>query len=87
MLLQGVLEVSPDGKRWEVVSSNKSGIPIVDRTQDALKCLKGTSQVFIRARLFANKDFSSSRVQYSQFLRSEPAKNQFPRVRFLVIPK
>ena len=84
---QAFLEVSGDGTRWEVVWSSKSGSPIVDRKQEALNSLKGTSQVFIRARLFATNSFNQNRVQRSQFLRSEPAKNSFPSVKFIVIPK
>ena len=84
---QAFLEVSADGKRWEVVWSSTSGSPIVDRQQEALNSLKGTSQVFIRARLFATNSFNQNRVQRSQFLRSEPAKNSFPSVRVIVIPK
>ena len=71
------MEISIDGDHWFTLYSNSSTAGIKD-DPSVLKKARGSRVLFIRARLFATKSYNGNRVQYSQFLRSEPDNGERP---------
>lgn len=66
-LAKGKLELSCDGEKWHVVFESDSSVPLVDNRTSVLPLLKGSSVVYLRAKLFSS--VHGKRVRFSQFLR------------------
>ena len=73
---KGYLDVSLDGKTWTNVVANTSADGVVYPV-DPTAVLRGGTTIYVRARLFATKEYAVNNVAYSQFLRSRPELGVF----------
>ncbi len=83
-LAQGTLEISNDGKNWDVIYHSESGVPLVDRRRSVLPLLKGTQVFHLKAKLFCSVR-GKKQVCFTQFLRCN--NNREPhQMKFLLRP-
>ncbi len=70
---QGTLEISRDGKSWQLVFHSESGVPLVDRRRSVLPLLKGTQVLYLKAKLFCTVR-GKKQVCFAQFLRRDSGR-------------
>ena len=73
---EGFLDVSADGINWTTVYGSTSSQGVT-QPNDPSTVLAGTDTIYLRARLFATRNFSVNNVEYAQFLRSRPEQANF----------
>ena len=73
---EGFLDVSADGVNWTTVYGSTSSQGVT-QPNDPSTVLAGTDTIYLRARLFATRNFSVNNVEYAQFLRSRPEQGNF----------
>ena len=73
---EGFLDISADGVNWTTVYGSTSSQGVT-QPNDPSTVLAGTDTIYLRARLFATRNFSVNNVEYAQFLRSVPEQGNF----------
>ena len=74
---KAAVDVSADGVTWKTVASleaNRGGFN--DGSHDIGPLVAGGSQVWVRARLVATRDWPGDRMIFAQFLRTDPQQDR-----------